>query len=67
MEGEIVLGGEVHNNLIPVPLEMSTPTELRLNCESVHLITISSAGVHLELIGEPRYVQDFRPHWTARL
>ena len=61
MEGEIVLDGQVHINLIPLPLEMSTPTELRLNCDSTHFITISGAGVQLELIGKPRYVQEFRP------
>jgi hypothetical protein len=65
MDGEIILGGERHRNLIPVPLEVSTPTELRLICDSVHTVTVSGRGVRLELVGEPRYVEDFPHHKPA--
>jgi hypothetical protein len=59
--GEIVVDGERHNNLIPVPLETSKPTEMRLVCNSIHTVTIPSCGVRLELVGEPKFVEEFRP------
>lgn len=62
MGGEIVVGGERHNNLIPVPLEVAKPTELRLICDSIHMVTIASRGVRLELVGTPKYAEEFRPH-----
>jgi hypothetical protein len=65
MDGEIILGDERHRNLIPVPLDVPTPTELGLICDSVQTVTVSGRGVRLELIGEPRYAEDFRPHNPA--
>ena len=62
MDGEIILGGERHRNLIPVPLEVFTPTELRLVCDDIHTVTVTGRGVRLELVGEPRYVEDFPHH-----
>jgi hypothetical protein len=59
MDGEIVLGNERHRNLIPVPLEVSKLTELRLICDSVHTVTVIGRGVRLELVGAPRYVEEF--------
>src|SRR5258708_8831641 len=61
MDGEIVVGGERHNNLIPVPLEAAKPIELCLICYCVHSVRITSRGVKLELVGEPRYDEEFRP------
>jgi hypothetical protein len=61
MKGEIIVGGERHDNLIPVPLEVAKLTELRLICDSVHTVTITGQGVRLELVGEPSYVEEF-PH-----
>src|SRR5277367_1401136 len=42
MDGEIVVDGERHDNLIPVPLEVAKPTESRLICDSIHTVTITS-------------------------
>jgi hypothetical protein len=61
MDGEIILDGERHDNLIPVPLDVSKPTELRLICDSVHTVKIIGRGIRLELVGVPRYVEEF-PH-----
>jgi hypothetical protein len=61
MDGEIILGGERHRNLIPVPLEIAKPTQLHLICDSVHTVTVSGRGVRLELVDEPRHVENF-PH-----
>src|SRR5215469_15090319 len=47
MDGEIILGGERHCNLIPVPLDVAKVTELRLICDSVHTVTVSGWEVRL--------------------
>lgn len=60
MDGEIIIGGERHRNLIPVPLQLAKVTELRLVCDVVHTVTVSGRGVRLELVGEPRYVEEFQ-------
>jgi hypothetical protein len=62
MDGEIILDGERHDNLIPVPLDVAKPTELRLVCDSVHTVTITGRGVRLELVGVPKYVEEV-PHY----
>jgi hypothetical protein len=61
MDGEIIVAGKRHANLIPVPLEAAEFTELRLVCDSIHTITVTGRGVRLELVGEPRYVEEFKP------
>ena len=61
MGGEIVVDGERHDNLVPTPLEVAKPTEMHLVCDSIHAVDIMSRGVKLEWIGEPRYVEEFRP------
>lgn len=59
MEGELMADGERHPNLIPVPFETSMPTELRLGFNSADTVTVTGRGARLELIGEPRYVEEF--------
>jgi hypothetical protein len=65
MDGELIADGERHSNLIPVPFETYMLTELRLVCDSIHTVTVTGRGAKLELIGEPRYVEEFRPHNPA--
>jgi hypothetical protein len=62
MDGDLIVGGERHSNLIPVPFETSMLAELRLVFDSIHTVTISGRGARLELVGEPRDVEEFRPH-----
>ena len=62
IHGELIVGGERHPNLIPVPFETSKPTELRLVFDSVHTVSVTGRGAMLVLIGEPIYVEEFRPH-----
>lgn len=61
MDGELVVGSERHDNEIPVPLEVTAPAELRLIFDSIHTVTVTGRGVRLELFGEPRYVEEFKP------
>ena len=59
IDGELVVGEERHDNEIPVPLEVTAPAQLRLIFDSIHTVTVKGRGVRLELLGEPRYVEDF--------
>ena len=61
MDGNLVLEDERHANSIPVPLEVKGPVELRLVCDSIHTVTVTGRGVRLELMGEPKYVEEFSP------
>jgi len=61
MKGEIVIGAELHDNLIPVPLDVEQHTKLRLIFDSIHTAMVSGEGVRLELAGESKYVEEF-PH-----
>lgn len=61
MDGELIAGDERYPNHIPVPFETSVSTELHLVCDSIHTITIAGTGAKLELIGVPRYVEEFTP------
>jgi hypothetical protein len=65
-EAWIIVDGERHNNLIPVPFETGKFTELRLICDSVHTVTVKGRAVRLELAGEPRFVEEFPHHKAER-
>ena len=61
VEGELVVGAERYDNAIPVPLEVTAHVELRLVFDATHTVAISGRSVRLELLGEPRYVEEFKP------
>lgn len=61
MDGELIVGSEHHRNRIPVPFDSATATELHLICDSLHMVKIVGHHTRLELVGEPRYVEEFRP------
>ena len=61
MDGELVVNGERHPNFIPVPLDVTGLIKLHLICDSVHTVTIVGRGARLELLGEPRHVEEFQP------
>jgi len=61
MDGELLVGAERHDNEIPVPLVVTAHTVLRLVFDSMHTVTVTGQGVRLELLGEPRYVEEFKP------
>jgi hypothetical protein len=56
MDGELHFGSERHNNLIPVPLQVAMPTQLRLVCDAFHTVTVTGKAARLELVGEPKFV-----------
>jgi hypothetical protein len=62
-DGSVRLGNLTFANEIPVPLRHSGPFTLRLQAarDEREVISITGSGAELELLGEPRYVEDFRP------
>ena len=61
MEGEIEVDGKRHDNLIPVPLAGLKSAKLSFIFDSIHTVRISSFGVRLELVAEPKYIEEFKP------
>jgi KaiC/GvpD/RAD55 family RecA-like ATPase len=61
MDAELIVEAEQYRNLIPVPFEAEMLTELRLIFDSIHTVTITGRGARLELVGEPKYVEEFKP------
>lgn len=59
--GYLRLGDEILDNEIPIPLNFSRDTELRLESWNDQIILVSGRRVELELIDEPTYIEDFRP------
>jgi hypothetical protein len=61
--GYIRLGEQLLDNVIPIPLRHTGPIELRLEAwpQAQEVVTISGGGAELELVGEPEYVEKFRP------
>jgi hypothetical protein len=60
LNGDLVFDGKLLQNEIPVPFHAETPTELRLMFDSIQTIAIIGVGAELELLGEPRFVEEFR-------
>jgi hypothetical protein len=61
IDGDLTVGDERYENAIPVPLDAATPTQLRLIFDPTHTVTIRSRSVRLDLLGEPKYVEEFKP------
>jgi len=60
LDGVITVDGNEHENTLPVPFEITTPVELRITFDEIHSAIITGKGGRLELLGEPRYIEDFR-------
>jgi len=62
-DGRIQIGHNILENKIPVPLHHTGTVELRLQAkrEVEGIVIITGHGAELELIGEPKYVEEFRP------
>jgi hypothetical protein len=61
--GQIQLGQNILDNEIPVPLRHKGAFELRLQAMWQGQVVVSFTGscAELELLGEPEYVEEFRP------
>jgi hypothetical protein len=62
-DGQIRMGKNTLDNEIPVPLRHKGAFELRLQAMWQGQVTVSftGSGAELELLGEPEYVEEFRP------
>jgi hypothetical protein len=61
--GQIRMGEKTLDNEIPVPLRHKGAFELHLQAMWQGQVTVSftGSGAELELLGEPEYVEEFRP------
>jgi hypothetical protein len=59
IDGELIVGIHRYDNEIPVPLNVTAPAQLRLIYGLARTLTVAASGVRLELLGEPKYVEDF--------
>jgi len=59
--GQITLGNAVLSNVIPIPLNRKEFVELCLESSNDEAVSITGSSAELELIGEPQYVEEFRP------
>ena len=61
--GQIQMEDKVLDNVIPLPLRHKGALELQFQAmwQGQVIVTFSGSGAELELLGEPKYVQEFRP------
>ncbi len=59
-DGALSVNGTVTENLIPVPLDVHGDVELKLECWG-NIIRVQGNSATLELIGEPKYIEEFSP------
>jgi len=48
----------VFDNLIPIPLDSTGDIELQFTSISGESLQVRGEGITLELLGEPRYIED---------
>jgi hypothetical protein len=62
-DGSILLGAKSSDNEIPLPLRHEGRSELRLEAfrENLEVVRVSGSGAQLELLGEAKYLEEFRP------
>jgi hypothetical protein len=59
--GYLRIGESLLKNEIPIPLNQIGVIELRLETWNDEIVLISGGSVQLELVGEPKYIEEFRP------
>ena len=61
--GQIQMGENILDNEIPVPLRHKGTFELRLQAmwQGQVVVSFTGSGAELQLLGEPEYVEEFRP------
>jgi len=62
-DGQIQMGQNILDNEIPVPLHHKGAFELRVQAmwQGQIVVSFKGSGAELELLGEPEYVEEFRP------
>jgi len=62
-DGQTQMRENILDNEIPVPLRHKGAFELRLQAmwHGQEVVSFTGSGAELELLGEPKYVEEFRP------
>ena len=62
-DGQTRIGQDILDNEIPVPLLHKGEFKLRLQAvrQGQAVVSFTGTGAELELLGEPKYVEEFRP------
>lgn len=62
-DGQTRMGQNIFDNEIPVPLKHKGAFALRLEAmwHGQEVVSFAGSGAELELLGEPKYVEEFRP------
>jgi hypothetical protein len=58
-DGDMRLGGDLFQ-MVPIPLDYKGTVEI--NLEENGKIRVAGTGVRLELVGEPKYIEEFPGH-----
>ena len=58
-DGSLRLDDVISDDLIPIPLNMAAEVELAMECCG-ETVRIRGTSVHLELIGEARFVEEYK-------
>ena len=61
LDGYIMLGDTVLDNQIPIPQSHKGNVELLLASRNDEVVLITGRSTEVELIGQPKYVEEFRP------
>jgi hypothetical protein len=58
--GRVELGSEIHRNVVPLPLDYDGVVRVHLLFILGEEVNISGDGLKVLLLGEPRYVEEYR-------
>jgi len=61
LDGRLVLSGETHQNIIPLPLEFVGTSRLELESWNDVRVVLEGEGVTATLAGPPDHVEEFEP------
>jgi hypothetical protein len=61
VEGTLVTPAGVIKNVVAVPAFLRGPVRLELPSATGERMVVEAADVELTLVGEPRYIEEFRP------
>ena len=57
-DGHLTVSDESFDNLVPIPLDSAGDIELQFTSISGESLQVRGEGITLELLGEPRYIED---------
>jgi hypothetical protein len=63
-DGWLKVGAQLHENLIPVPIDERAPVRLRLELVNAKPVEISGKGITLRLVGQPKRIEELPPEWA---